>query len=250
MVSGKDNLYIGTSGYSYKHWTNGVFYPLGLKSRDFLSFYAQHFRTVELNVSFYRLPKLEYLKRWSQITPDDFHFVAKLNRAVTHYAKLKNCEAQLRSNKVIADGLGDKLKTILVQLPPSLHSDYDLLKNFLELTKSSAGDWLPRLAFEFRHSSWLVDKTYTLLSDYNCALCLADWTSCTPAEPNDADFVYIRRHGSAGRYAGCYSQDQLRADAKKIRKYLNTCKTVYVFFNNDVKGYAIKNARELIDLLS
>ncbi len=251
MVAEKDNLYIGTSGYSYKHWTGGVFYPQGLKSRDFLQFYAQHFRTVELNVSFYRLPKLEYLKRWAEITPDDFHFVAKLNRAVTHYAKLKNCEAQLRSNKVIADGLGDnKLKVVLVQLPPSLHFDDALLGDFLELTKSSAGSWLPRLAFEFRHSSWLVERTYTLLNDYNCALCLADWSGCEPSEPNDADFVYIRRHGTTGRYAGCYSQDQLKADAKKIRKYLKAGKDVYVFFNNDVKGYAVKNALELIELLS
>ncbi len=250
MMTGKDNIYIGTSGYSYKHWTNGVFYPPGMKSTEFLSFYSQHFRTVELNVSFYRLVKLEYLQKWAKITPDDFHFVAKLNRAVTHYAKLRNCEAQLLANKILRDGLGDKLRIILVQLPPSLYFDYDLLKSFLDMTKKPANDWLPKLTFEFRHPSWLTNRTYELLDEYNCALCLTDWKSCTPQEPNNADFVYIRRHGPSGKYAGCYSREHLRADARKICKYLNSGKSVYVFFNNDIKGYAVKNAFELIELLS
>ena len=250
MYVNKGKFFVGTSGYSYKHWANGVFYPPGLKNADFLSFYAQHFLTVELNVSFYRLPKLEYLKKWAKITPNDFHFVSKLNRAVTHYAKLKNCQAQLLANKILLDGLGDKLKIILVQLPPSLHFDYNLLKNFLELTKTPAGNWLPKLAFEFRHQSWLTEKTYNLLNDYNCALCLADWKSCTPQKPNDVDFVYIRRHGPSGRYAGCYTEEHLKSDARKIREYLKNGKDVYVFFNNDISGYAVKNAQELIHLLS
>ncbi len=250
MIGYKHNLYIGTSGYSYKHWANGVFYPVGLKSSDFLSFYCQHFRAVELNVSFYRLPKLEYLQKWAKITPDDFHFSAKLNRAITHYAKLRDCEHQLSENKILIDGLGKKLKIILVQLPPRLQFDYDLLKRFLSLTETGAGSWMPRIAFEFRHSSWLVRKTYELLNDYNCAICLSDWKSCVSDKPNDVEFVYIRRHGPSGRYAGCYTIEHLKADAKNICKYLDKGKDVYVFFNNDINGYAVRNGRELMELLT
>ncbi len=245
-----EKLFIGTSGWSYAHWRDGVFYPKGLSSYKQFEFYTQHFKTVEINSTFYRLPKVESLKRWAKIAPEGFKFVAKLNRVVTHYSKLKDCADRLYENKVIADGLGDKLAVILVQLPPSLHADHKLLKDFLALTKKKEGSWLPKLAFEFRNESWLTEETYKILTDYHATICLADWKGCEPERPNDVDFVYIRRHGPAGRYRGCYTKTHLKKDAKMIEKFLQEDKEVYVFFNNDIEGFAVRNAKELIELLS
>jgi len=241
-------LYVGTSGYSYRHWADGVFYPRGLRSNEYLGYYSQQFRTVEINSSFYRVPRAEYLRRWATVTAGNFVFAAKLNRQVTHYQKLRNCTEALAQNKVLRDELGSKLGPLLAQLPPSLHADHALLTDFLALLKQDSGSWIGKLAFEFRHSSWLVDRTYELLDQSDCAICLADWKSCTPTEPNDVDFVYIRRHGPEGRYAGCYTKAQLKKDAKLIEKCLQAGKAVYAYFNNDAKGYAVKNARELLEL--
>jgi uncharacterized protein YecE (DUF72 family) len=243
-ASGKDRLLVGTSGYSYSHWGKGVFYPKGLKSTDWLSFYAGQFNTVELNVSFYRRPTLANLQRWAGVTPEKFVFAAKFNRMLTHYQKLRSCEKTLVLEKVLADGLGKKLGVVLAQLPPSFPADLSVLKDFLDLVKSGPGRWVPRLAFEFRHSSWFCDPVYHLLNDYQAALCLADWDGCPTVGFTDIDFLYIRRH--SGRNGGDYARDQIEGDAGFIKNQLDQGKTVYVYYNNDFNAYAIKNARELL----
>ncbi len=245
MVGGKKHpLFVGTSGYCYNHWSNGVFYPKGLKSRDWLAYYAQYFSTVELNVSFYRRPRLEYLRRWAEMTPPDFRFAAKLNRFITHYQKLKSCDAQLAADKVLADGLGEKLAIVLAQLPPSLPADRDLLKGFLQMIKSGSGSWVPKLAVEFRHPSWLTDDMYELLDEFGASVCLADWGECHVTRPNDVSFLYIRRH--SGYDQGNYTPDQVSQDAAFIGSQLQAGKQIYIYYNNDVHAYAVKNARELL----
>jgi len=245
----KSNLLIGTSGFSYSHWTKGVFYPKSLKSGEYLAYFSKHFKTVELNVSYYRLPTAQTLQRWYDITPDHFRFAAKLNRQVTHYRKLRNCADALVRNKVIYDNLTDKLGPILAQLPPSLYADHGLLSDFLALLKEPAGQWLGQLALEFRHESWIVDRTYQILDEAGCAICLADWQTCTPTRANDVDFVYLRRHGPHGRYAGCYTKRQLKRDAGLVESCLADGKTVYVYFNNDMHGYAVRNAKQLAEMI-
>lgn len=243
------DIFIGTSGWSYAHWRGGVFYPKDLPPSKQFEYYCQHFNTVEINSSFYRLPKLEYLKRWQKAAPQDFRFAAKLNRTITHYAKLRDCSERLYENKVLKEGLADKLSVILVQLPPSLKFDIKLLEGFLELTKSEHGSWLPKLAFEFRDTSWINKNTYDLLTKYSAAICLSDWQGCQVEDANDVDFVYIRRHGPSGRYRGCYTKKHLENDAKLIKRFLKEEKQLYIYFNNDIEGYAVKNAKELKQLL-
>ncbi len=243
-AAGKDRLFVGTSGYSYGHWGKGVFYPKGLKSAEWLSFYAGCFNTVELNVSFYHRPTLDHLRRWAEVTPKNFVFAAKFNRMITHYQKLRSCEKSLTLEKVLADGLGKKLAVVLAQLPPSFQADTSVLKDFLDLIKSGPGRWVPKLAFEFRHPSWFIDPVCQVLNDYHAALCLADWGGCPAIEPNDADFLYLRRH--SGRNGGDYAPDQVKRDAQLIRTHLDRSKQVYAYYNNDLNAYAVKNARELL----
>lgn len=243
----KSGLFIGTSGYCYAHWSKGAFYPKGMKQRDYLPFYAEHFNTVELNISFYRRPIWEFLHRWAEITPSDFRFAAKLNRMVTHYQKLRNCDKTLAGEKVLREGLGEKLAVVLAQLPPNLPADTVLLKDFLDLLRTDCGRWIPRLAVEFRHPTWQTDEVYQLLSDHGVAICLADWGSTHFTRPNDAPFLYIRRH--SGQDHGCYTSDQIRQDARLIGPHLAAGKQVYVYYNNDLNAFAVRNARELAALL-
>ncbi len=240
----KNVLYVGTSGYSYKHWMGGRFYPSKLKTGQHLIFYANHFNSLELNVTYYRLPLLSTLERWRKVTPKDFAFAAKFNHLVTHYQRLKGCDESLKVNQVIRDGLGTKLAIMLAQLPPSFAEDINRLKDFLDLIKKGPGRWVPRLAVEFRHTSWLNERVYQLLTDYGCAICLGDWDECEVREPNEVDFVYVRRH--SGRDGGCYTNQQIRSDAALIEKQLSKGRTVFAYYNNDLNCYAIRNAHELL----
>jgi uncharacterized protein YecE (DUF72 family) len=247
VTAGKKLLFVGTSGYSYNHWSKGVFYPKGLKSGEWLSFYAGHFDTVELNVSFYRRPALETLRRWAGVTPKSFVFATKLNRMITHYRKLRNCEKSLSAEQVLFDGLGKKLAVVLAQLPPAFPVDLAVLKDFLDLVKTGPGRWIPRLAFEFRHPSWFAGPVYQVLNDYHAALCLADGGANLAAEPNDAGFLYLRRHH--GRNGGDYAPDQIGLDARFIKPYLDRGTPVFVYYNNDLEAYAVKNAKELLETI-
>ena len=249
MPKRKAKLLIGCSGWSYSHWGKGVFYPPQIKAAQYLEYYCQHFKTVEINNSFYRLPKSQYLDRWHQGSGRGFVFAAKIHRQITHFRKLRNCRDALKANAVLAEHLDKKLGPLLFQLPPSLHADHSLLADFLDLLASDAGSWIKQAAFEFRHESWLTDKTYELLNQAGCAICLADWHSCKVRETNDAKFVYIRRHGPSGPYAGCYTSRGLRGDAQKIVQYLLEGKDVYAYFNNDIQGYAVRNAKALQQLV-
>lgn len=247
MESFNGKLWVGTSGYSYPHWTRGAFYPVGLKHIEELSFYARHFSTFEINLSHYRLPSLETLQRWAQVTPEDFIFAAKLNRTITHYRKLKKCEESLKRNGLLRQGLGNKLAVVLAQLPPNLPIDLPRLREFLKLLHTDAGNWIPRLAIEFRDPSWYTDECYQLLDEFNCAICLADWGHCETRRPNNSDFLYIRRHG--GREGGCYSPDQIMDDVRLVQEYLKCGKMIFVYYNNDFNCYAIRNAHELLNAI-
>lgn len=243
----KGQCHVGTSGWSYPHWAKGRFYPKGLKQGDWLRFFAEHFSTVEVNMTFYRLPTSGMVARWREVTPEDFRFAVKLWRRVTHEKRLSDCEGELKPFLEATAELGPKRGPLLVQLPPSLRQDTDLLEGFLANLKRVVGDAPWRVTVEFRHKDWLSEATCAVLDRHGVALCLADMPKCPFTEPNNASFVYMRRHGPAGSYAGYYPPEQVADDATRVRGWLGQGRDVYVYYNNDIDGYAIDNARGLLE---
>lgn len=238
---------IGTSGFTYEHWGNGVFYPTGLSKNKWLEHYAQFLDSVELNVSFYRLPSENAFKGWYQRTPDNFSFAVKGSRFITHVKKLNEVETPLRLFFDRVKFLKEKLLVVLWQLPAMFKVHTDRLSDFVLLLKRVS---TVSHAFEFRNESWFCEDVYHILKDANMAICKADWPKFTKKAPIVADFVYLRHH-TAGQYlyGGCYSDTALRADAKKVKSWLKEGKNVFVYFNNDEAGYAVKNAITLSQLV-
>ncbi|GMV37509.1 MAG: hypothetical protein AMXMBFR61_20170 [Fimbriimonadales bacterium] len=243
----KGTLLVGTSGWSYVHWARGVFYPKGLKQAGWLAYFAGRFRTAEVNMSFYRLPPETMVDRWRDAVPDGFVFAVKMWRRVTHERRLKGAEREIADFWRSASRLGNTLGPILVQLPPRLPVDFDVIDGTLATLREVTGG-AARVAVEFRNEAWLSAETKALLDRHGAALCVQDHGLCTNTEPNDAPFVYVRRHGPSGRYAGCYSEKQLSEDASRIRGWLDEGRDVYVYFNNDIEGHAVRNALRLLEL--
>lgn len=245
MPRGK--CYIGTSGWSYAHWAKGRFYPKGLKQGEWLSFLAGHFSTVEVNSTFYRMPKPEMVSRWRQVTGSRFRFAVKLWRRITHQKRLLECGQELGNFFEVARLLGPKRGPLLVQLPPSMRKNMPRLGTFLTQLKKVLGRSRWKVAIEFRNTDWLCGEVYELLDLCGAALCLADMERCPITEPNDVSFVYVRRHGPGGRYRGCYAPAHIAADADRVRRWLQVGKDVFVYYNNDIGGYAVDNARQLTE---
>lgn len=239
----KNKIFVGTSGYNYKHWSAGVFYPPKLSQRKWLEYYAKYFNTVELNVTFYRLPKKETFKNWYKRTPQQFLFVVKGNRFITHIKKLKDCEQPLKLFFDYAKELKEKLGPILWQLPPNFKADEERLEKFCQgLTKSVAVKNVPQI-FEFRHPSWFCQKTYSMLKKYKFSLCIAHsnrWPR--PGGMVTAGPVYLRFHGGEILYGSNYSDKELKTWAVKAKRWFETGKSIYAYFNNDAYGFAVKNA--------
>ncbi|ACM19687.1 protein of unknown function DUF72 [Geotalea daltonii FRC-32] len=235
---------IGCSGFNYNHW-RGTFYPEKLPQRLWFAHYFSVFSTVELNVTFYRLPQLSVFQHWREQTPENFQFVIKGSRFITHIKKLKEVEEPLQRFFDAASGLGDKLRVVLWQLAPSFFLDLERLSRFLELL-----DRYPvRNAFEFRNESWFCEQGVELCRGHNAAICLADWPQYLYEWAPTADFIYLRRHGHGGDYAACYSEEELSRDAERIRSYLKDGRDVYIYYNNDALGFAPQNALRLAELL-
>jgi uncharacterized protein YecE (DUF72 family) len=244
------NLYIGTSGWNYADWKER-FYPAGLKQSEWLGYLARRFDTTEINNSFYRIPTREYVERWAGQVSGRFRFAVKLWRGITQYKKLNDCRDALASFFEAFDSLPTpKRGPVLVQLPPSQGCDAEKLDRFLDDLRDVTSPSRWKVAVEFRNGGWLRDGVYQLLDRHGAALCLHDMVDRAPVgEPNDARFIYVRRHGPQGDYRGGYSRRALEQDAENIRNWLSRGKKVFVYFNNDVEGHAIRNARQLIELL-
>ena len=240
----KGKVFIGTSGWAYNHWID-VFYPEDLKQKDWLDFYIKHFSTVELNASFYHLPKPKTFSNWREKTSKDFIFAVKASRFITHVKKLRNCKEPWQRFIDAAKNLKENLGPILFQLPPFLKANPKVLEDFLEIL--SKKKYLYTL--ELRHKSWFCDEIYKILKKYNVALCIADSPHWPTEEIITSNFVYIRFHGGQILYGSEYSLKELKAWARKIKKWLKQKLDVYVYFNNDAQGFAVKNARQLVRLL-
>lgn len=238
------DVLIGTSGFSYNHW-RGTFYPEGLAQKKWFKFYCENFPTVELNVTFYRLPREETFKKWHSETPEDFRFALKGSRFITHIKRLDDPADPLRTFMQRVRPLRSKLAVLLWQLPPNFERDTERLKGFLKALKK----YRRRNVFEFRNETWIDGEVISLLEEENACMCMADWPPFVDNLPATANFIYIRRHGHGGSYSTCYSNKELRNDAQRVKKYLRQNRDVFIYFNNDAWGYAPRNALELREIL-
>jgi uncharacterized protein YecE (DUF72 family) len=227
---------IGTSGWHYKHWI-GAFYPAKLPASRMLEYYFERFDTVEINNSFYRLPPESALANWRDSTPPEFCFAMKGSRFITHMKKLKDPEQALQRFFERADILGHKLGPILFQLPPQWPLNLERLEFFLGA--------LPRhhrYAFEFRNATWHDPRVYEMLKQHDAAFCPFDLAGFQSPIEVTAQFAYVRLHGPGGKYQGTYSDDVLDWWAKRIRGWRKRLDSVYVYFDNDQAGFAVRDA--------
>lgn len=237
-------VYIGTSGWHYKHWV-GTFYPPKTPASQMFAFYQQCFDTVELNNSFYRLPTVEAFQAWRDVAPKGFRFAVKASRFITHNKKLKEPEQALQNLLPRAEMLGEKLGPILFQLPPKWRVNVERLEDFLQaLPKHN------RYAFEFREPSWNHDEVYAVLRRHNAAYCIYELAGFQSPILLTANFSYIRLHGPGDKYQGCYAAENLIEWADRIREWSRELRAIYVYFDNDDSGFAPRNALELKQLIS
>lgn len=230
---------IGTSGWHYDHW-RGPFYPRELPAAEWLAYYAARFDTVEINNSFYRMPTADALASWRDATPPGFCFAAKGSRYLTHMKKLKDPEEGLANLLPRLEVLGEKLGPILFQLPPHWHADPERLAAFLKALPTGR-----RFAFELRDPSWHIPAIYELLAQHNAACCVFDLAGQQSPVALTADFAYVRLHGPGGAYQGYYDQAALTEWARRVREWAAAMRAVYVYFDNDERGFAPRNALEL-----
>ncbi len=240
-------LYIGTSGWSYKHWY-GLFYPEDIKPVTFLEHYISYFNCVELNSSFYHLPKETTVTGWLKRTPGSFRFCPKLSKFITHQKRLADCKGALENYFNRLGLMHERLGPVLIQLPPGLSYDKAKTESFLMLLKAYYNNY--RFAVEIRHKSWLTEGSLQLLTDYQIAFVIADSGKRFPYyEAVTTDFIYMRFHGHEQLYASDYNDESLFHYAEKIVHWLNRDKQVWVFFNNDYHGFAVKNALKLKEII-
>ncbi|RMH37854.1 MAG: DUF72 domain-containing protein [Nitrospirae bacterium] len=240
-------ILVGTSGWTYASW-RGRFYPPELKSQQFLEFYAKEFPTTEINYSFYHLPKPQTYAKWAQQVPAHFLFAVKASRFITHIKRLQDVHESWRIFVENARALGPHLGPILLQFPPSFSCDLQRLEAFLMFVCERTSG--VRVVCEFRHESWFDRTVYRLLKRYHVALCIADSPRYPRADVITTDFAYYRYHGRTELFASCYSDTELREEAKLITRAAGACRTVFVYFNNDAYGYAVDNARTLRQFLT
>lgn len=229
-------LLVGTSGYNYPEW-RGTFYPEKLPSAKMLPYYAERFRTVEINYTFYRLPNEALLSGWSAATPDDFLFTLKAPRRITHDARLQRCDDLVQAFCRTARILGPKLGVLLFQLAPSFKVDADRLRSFVRLLPEGT-----RAAFEFRHESWFTAEVFAALRERNLALCIADSEKMrTPVEVT-ADYAYFRLRDEG------YGQEDIERWARTISS-LEGVRQTFVYFKHEEKGLGPEFARRLLAAL-
>lgn len=240
----KTRIHIGTSGWHYEHWV-GPFYPPGISKRGFLPHYARYFHTVEINNSFYRLPKKQTFEQWRDAVPPDFFFAIKASRFITHMKKLSEPEQTLATFMERIPGLGGKLGPILFQLPPYWSRNVARLESFLSALPDGY-----RYAFEFRDPAWFHPDVYSALSKRGAAFCIFELAGLRSPLEITADFVYARLHGPGDAYSGCYDQRALDGWARAFLRWEAEGKEIYCYFDNDELGYAAQNALELQGLIT
>jgi uncharacterized protein YecE (DUF72 family) len=246
-IPGRDaTVRIGTSGWSYDHWTS-VLYPPGTSPDRRLALYMQEFDTVELNASFYRWPKDSTFEGWRARLPDGCSMTVKAHRGLTHFRRLRTPEPWAERFERCWRALGDRGEALLVQLHPELARDDGLLDHFLEVMP----DAIP-FAVEFRNASWDHPEVYELLERHGATYVVTSGAGLPCVLRATTRLVYVRMHGPDDHtlYAGSYSDDSLRWWADRIAEWRDQGREVLVYFNNDGEGNAVRNARTLKSLVA
>jgi uncharacterized protein YecE (DUF72 family) len=229
------NLYVGTSGYSYKEW-KGTFYPKDLSDKQMLRYYGERFRTVEINNTFYRMPKASVLEAWAGEVPADFRFVLKASQRITHMQRLKPNDDSVSYLIDVAGVLKERLGPLLFQLPPNLKKDAPRLRDFLTLLPSHR-----RAAFEFRHASWFDDEVFSLLREHQAALCIAE------AEGDlQVPFTATANWGYLRLRLPEYTDADLKSWLKRVRQ--QDWQEAFVFFKHEDEGKGPALAKRFLEL--
>lgn len=233
------DIRIGCSGWNYRHWRE-LFYPKGLAAKNWFEFYAEHFDTVEINNSFYRLPPPETFDKWRKQAPDGFCYAVKANRFITQAKKLLDPEEPLERMMKPVRHLRDTLGPLLFQLPPSLKLNLERLEHFLRVLPKDVTS-----AFEFRDNSWYVDDTYDLLDHHGASFVVHDMQGSATDRIAVGPVAYVRFHGASGKYWGRYSDEALLGWTDWMLEQSKEGRTVWAYFNNDIHGHAIHDAQTL-----
>ena len=231
---------IGTSGYQYKHW-KGDFYPKELAVSEWFTYYIKYFDTVEINNTFYKMADADTFASWRDAAPKNFIYAIKYSRFGTHLKKLKDPEGHVNYFLDRVSHLEETLGPVLVQLPPNWKRNMERLEKFLEVTPPDL-DW----AVEIRDPDWLSEELYELLDRKNAPLVIHDMI---PDHPRiiTTDWIYMRFHGQ--NYSGSYTNEELDRIGDDIADHAANGRDVYVYFNNDLGGHAIRNALTLKEKL-
>lgn len=233
-------FYIGCSGYYYPAWKN-KFYPKGLQPKNWLEHYSSIFNTVELNGTFYRVPKLSDLQKYARITADDFTFSVKMSRYITHTLKLKNSKPHIEEfQSLIREGLGDKLSFFLFQLPPSFHYSEE---NMEAVISNIPND--PHNVIEFRHASWWNEEVKKACKAANITFCNVDFPGMRSPFMLTTSMFYLRLHGNPELFKSSYSKTKLSNFYKKMPK---NSKSYAIYFNNTYYEAGYTNALQLIEM--
>jgi uncharacterized protein YecE (DUF72 family) len=230
--------WVGTSGYNYPEW-KGSFYPEKLPASKMLPYYAEHFTTVEINYTFYRVPNTKILAGWHRETPEGFRLTLKAPKRITHIARLKDCADLVEYFLKTAATLGPKLGAILFQLPPYFRKDLAVLDEFLGTVSPGTC-----AAFEFRHASWMDAEVFARLRARNLALCIADSEKFSTPVEITANYAYFRLRDEG------YTPEDLQRWAGVIRTATADCSDVFVYFKHEEAGKGPQFARILLDALA
>jgi uncharacterized protein YecE (DUF72 family) len=245
-MSGK--IHIGTSGFSYKHW-RGDFYPREVKPGEYLNYYAQHFHTTEINASFYKLPEEHTLQGWAAQVPKSFHFCPKMSRFLTHMKKLRDPEEPLSRFFNVFHTIKHQMGPVLFQLHDKLSFKPEVADHFYKTLCTNHPGY--KAAIEIRHPSWLSEESISLLKQYHIGLVVNHSGVLFPySETVTSKDMYIRLHGPRELYASAYGDQDLQYFADRIKSWSKDGLTVWAFFNNDIHGYAPRDAARLQSLLA
>jgi uncharacterized protein YecE (DUF72 family) len=234
-----ERIRIGCSGWNYKHWRER-FYPKGVPAGRWFDCYSRTFETVEINNSFYMLPRGETFDKWREQAPPGFRYAVKANRYLTQAKKLKECEEPLDRMMPLFRRLGDTLGPILYQLPPRLKLNLERLESFLQLVPKDVTN-----VFEFREKSWYVPETLALLERYGASFCVHDMPGSASERYAVGPIAYVRFHGGEGKYWGRYSDEGLWSWTDWMVEQAQGGREVWAYFNNDIDAHAIHDAQTL-----
>ena len=223
----------------YKHW-RGLFYPDGLPVKRWFDHYAAVFDTVEINNSFYQLPKPETFAGWREQAPPGFCYAVKANRYLTQSKKLKDCEEPIARMMASVEALKPALGPLLYQLPPHFKLNLDRLEAFLAIAPKGVAK-----VFEFREPSWYCDQVFALLEQYSASLCVHDMPGSASPRPAVGPIAYVRFHGTGGKYVGRYPDQALAGWADWSAEQARHGRAVWAYFNNDIHGHAVEDAQTL-----